>query len=420
MKKTIFLAAICAVFLCSCETNDIHQTEDSRSGNGVKTPKQLNFSSTDEQLLYRTNEFSFNFLAYVSDNEEDRQNIILSPLSAGMMLGLLMNGATDETLAEIQTTLGFEGLSQDDINAYYQQLIETLPALDTVTRVSIANSIWVDNAFPVKQKFIDINNQYLHATSRNVDMKDNKTADIINKWAADNTNNLIKQVVRPGDIYNSVLILANALYFKGIWNDEFKKNDTRDQVFTTLRGEQKNVPMMHRSDNYRYGESKFGQLLELPYKGGRYCMDIILPSKETEVEDVAEELSVEEWSNILNDTYYPEVNVALPKFKLSYSRNITDDLQTLGIRRAMQTSAQFSLISDINTYLSWVKQFCYLSVDETGTEAAAVTIGGMEATSAGPQRPKDFIADRPFIIIIREKTYGTILFTAIIGDPTEE
>lgn len=405
----------------ACDNNLTVRNDDNKEpvGNGVKTPKQLSFSSADEQLLYRTNEFSFNLLSYVS-GEEVKPNVILSPLSASMMLGMVMNGADGETLSEMQIALGFEGLSQDDINAYYKQLVETLPALDTVTIVKIANSIWIDNAFPVKQGFVDVNRQSFNAAAGNVDMHDASTAGLINKWAADNTNNLIKNVVSPEDIYDCVMILANALYFKGLWEGEFDEYATRERPFHLLGGGQKNVMMMHRTDHLAYAETEAGQLLELPYKGGQYCMDILLPAQGSDIKDVVSQLTVEKWDGYLAQKYYPEVNVALPKFKLKYNRSLTDDLRAIGIRRALSPAAQFPLISDISTYLAWVKQFCYLAVDEKGSEAAAVTIGGNYTTSVELNPIIDFIADRPFLVVIREKSYGTILFTALIGDPTAE
>ena len=413
MKRLLILFPAIVLFFSACEKNAPVE------GNGVKTPKQLSFSTSDEQLLYRTNEFSFNLLSQVSGSEE-MPNVILSPLSASMLLGMVMNGADGETLQEMQEALGFEGFTQEQINAYYKQLAEKLPALDTQTIVKIANSLWIDNTFPVKQDFVEVNRESFNATSRNVDMADGGTADIINRWAADNTNNLIKKVVSANDIKDCAMILANALYFKGIWEDEFKESKTRERQFTMFDGATKNVKMMHRSAYYRYAKSDDVQWLELPYKGGQYCMDIVLPEQGNNIKDVVKDLTAESWNELLAQSYFPEVNLALPKFTLRYNRTLTDDLRAIGIERALSRQAQFPFISDVSTYLAWVKQCCYLAVDEKGTEAAAVTVGGLAATSAGPESIINFVVDRPFLVVIREKTYGTILFTAIVGDPTAE
>ena len=121
------------------------------SGNGVTQPKRLQFTPAEQQLVQDCNDFSFNLLAQTASDEQ-QENIILSPLSASMLLGMLMNGADDETLRQIQQVVGFDDNTPlSDINAYYRQLIDALPALDTETRLSLANGIWVKETFPVKR-----------------------------------------------------------------------------------------------------------------------------------------------------------------------------------------------------------------------------------------------------------------------------
>ena len=338
----------------------------------MRQPKPMTFASADEQLLYRTNEFTFNLTSLVCKNS-DKKNIILSPLSASIMLGLVMNGADGETLQQMQRTLGFEGLTQAEINEWYKSLIELLPTLDAETIVKIANSLWVKNGFPVLPEYIATNQQYFHAETDNVDMTDPATAARINQWAADNTNDLIKHVVSPEDISECVMILANALYFKGKWETAF--------------------------DPAYYADVPQGQLLEMGYKGGKYCMDVLLPTKGLDARQVVADLTADEWKIMLCNLQCTDVWVRFPKFKLTYSRMLTDDLRAAGMPRALSPAAEFPHVSQVPTYLSWVKQVCYLAVDETGTEAAAVTIGGYEATSMPPE-PKEFIVNRPFFLAV--------------------
>ena len=215
------------------------------------------------------------------------------------------------------------------------------------------------------------------------------------------------------------MALVNALYFKAKWQDKFKKADTKPQVFTTLSGEQIQANMLRRTGSMRYGEDKDYQLLELPYKGGKYCADIILPAKGIDVRRWVEELDAERWQQMLNGTSYPEVEMALPKFALKYSRRLNDDLSALGMTDAFGTKANFSRLSNEDTYVDLIHQYTFMQVDEEGTEAAAVTIG-IVAPKAADIPEKYFIADRPFVLIIRERDYGTILFTAIIGHPAWE
>ena len=437
MKNKLFLSLLISACICACNTKPVNpavepekstdtttvvdttvvvpvDTTNNEVADGVRTPKQITFTSVDEQLLYRTNEFSFNLLSYVSQHE-DKPNIILSPLSASMMLGMCMNGADDETLEQMQKVLGFEGLTEEQINEYYHNLIVNLPQLDTVTKLSIANSIWIDYRFPVKPNFIDINQQTFNAASQNVDMANSETVDIMNKWAADNTNNLIPKIVEQKDIVECVMVLANALYFKSLWDKKFDEKRTSDSQFTTFAGSKMSVKMMVLDDELKYTNLPTSKLLELDYLGGQYCMDILLPTANNDIRDIVAELTIDDWNSYLSMLHPKSVYVNLPKFQLRYDRNLTGDLKALGISRAFKPIAQFSRISTIPTYLSWVKQLCYLSVDEEGTEAAAVTVGGFETTGMPEYEP--FIVDHPFLVVIREKKFGTILFTAIISQP---
>lgn len=409
MKK--FLIIACAAILCACNGT---QPENG----GMRQPKQKSFASADEQLCYRTNEFTFNLTSLVCKNP-DKENIILSPLSASLMLGMLMNGADGETLTQMQQVLGFEGLTPAEINDWYANLLQTLPALDDVTTVNIANSLWVKNEFPVLEDFIAVNRQFFDATADNVDMADPATADRINQWAADNTNNLIKQVVTTDEISPCVMLLANALYFKSKWSTPFEEAATYDAEFYPLTSSVTKVPTMRGTVNAPYADTKEGQLLELDYKGSKFCMDILLPEQGKDIRKVLAGFTAEDWSDRLARLRYADVHVALPKLDLHYSRMLTDDLKAAGMPKALSPAAEFPHISGIPTYLSWVKQVCHLTVDESGTEAAAVTIGGMLESCAltEPMEYKEFFANRPYLIVIREKEQGNILFTAMITNP---
>ena len=392
------------------------------SGNGVSQPRKLQLSVAEQGLVQDCNDFSFNLLAQAASNEK-QENIILSPLSASMLLGMLMNGADGETLAQMQQVTGFEDdATIEEINAYYKQLIDVLPALDTETTVRLANGIWVREDFPVIEDFIQACKQSFEAEAKNVPtFVDNNVLNEINRFAAQHTNNLIKQVIDPSMVdENTAMALVNALYFKAKWQDKFKKADTKPQVFTTLSGEQIQAKMLRRTGSMRYGEEKDYQLLELPYKGGKYCADIILPAKGIDIRKWVEDLDAERWQQMLNGTSYPEVEMALPKFALKYSRRLNDDLKALGMSDAFGEKADFSRLSKEETYVDLIHQYTFMQVDEEGTEAAAVTIGLMVDKAAIDMPEKRFIADRPFVLLVREKDYGTILFAAIIGHPEWE
>ena len=386
----------------------------------VKEPKSLQFSAAENQMVNECNAFSFNLLTQVATTEE-QENVVLSPLSASMLLGMLMNGADGETLAQIQAVTGFGAEATiEDINAYYKQLIEVLPNLDAYTNVGIANGIWVKDEFPVYEAFMQACKQNFDAQAKNVPtFVDDKVLKDINDFAAQHTNNRINQIINRGMVSEqTMMVLLNALYFKALWKDKFDKNYTLQQTFTTLKDAKIQVDMMRLYDKRQlYGETEDCQLVELPYKGDQYVADIILPAKDTDIRTWMKTLDAERWQQLIKGIYSTEVNLGLPKFKLNYERELTDDLAALGMPAAFTPFADFSRLSEQPTYISLIKQKTFIQVDEEGTEAAAVTIGIDVAASAGPDYVKEFIADRPFLFVIRERTYGTILFTAIIGHP---
>ncbi len=409
MKKVfLFGAMLCMLVACN-------------GGNGVTQPKKLKLNSTEKELVNHCNDFSFNLLAQVASDDKS-ENVVLSPLSASMLLGMLMNGADGETLAQMQAVTGFgSDVAIEDINAYYRQLIDVLPALDKYTNVNLANGIWVREDFPVRETFVEACKKSFDAEAKNVpSFLDDKVLDEINKFAAKHTNNRIKKVIDRGMVNeNTAMALLNALYFKSIWKDKFKKSDTNKQNFTTINGENIQTDMMHNTEEWKYGEAEDYQFVELPYKGYAYCADIVLPAKGIDIRTWLKSLTAERWEKMVsdNDNWYAEVTLSLPKFSLNYTRFLNDDLKALGMTDAFDaTKANFYSLSERPSVLDLVQQYTFMQVDESGTEAAAVTIGLNKAEAACP----DFATltiDRPFLFVIREREYGTILFTALIGHP---
>ena len=407
MKKVfLFGAMLCMLVACN-----------GKNGNGVTQPKKLKLNSTEKELVNHCNDFSFNLLAQVASNDES-ENVVLSPLSASMLLGMLMNGADGETLAQMQVVTGFgSDVAIEDINAYYRQLIDVLPALDKYTNVNLANGIWVREDFPVRETFVEACKKSFDAEAKNVpSFSDDKVLEEINKYAAKHTNNRIKKVIDKSMVNDAtVMALLNALYFKSEWAQKFKKSDTQKQSFTTLNGKKIQTDMMYNGAEWKYGRGEDYQLVELPYQGDAYCADIILPAEGIDIRTWTKSLNAERWQEMIDRIYSTEVTLLLPKFSLNYQRSLAGDLQALGITDAFGGTANFSRLSEMRTFIDLFLQYTFMQVDEEGTEAAAVTVATMGLTAAS--LPKQLTIDRPFLFVIREREYGTILFTALIGHP---
>jgi len=379
-------------------------------------PGEVHTVQIPARISAGTNDFAFDFFKNLQESEKADGNLFVSPLSLHMALGMLLNGAENETAAEILKTLKMEGVSLADLNAAYKTLLNDMPVADSKVTLGLANSVWYKNTFQVETDFKNVLNKSFNAEVTGLEF--NKTAlDKINQWASDKTNGKIKKVLDQLDP-NSVMFLLNALYFKGDWAAKFDSKNTQDKAFHLQTGTDKNVKMMYNNGDYAAVSTDKYLAAKLPYGNGQFEMTVLLPQAGTSITDLLSSFKTEDWTKIQSITGKGKVNVGLPRFKLDYSIQLNKTLEKMGLSRVFTNSAEFGKISkSTQTLVSLVKQDTYLGIDEKGTEAAAVTVIGMLATNAGPTEPLQIICDRPFGIIISEKTSNTILFMGRIMNP---
>ena len=297
--------------------------------------------------------------------------------------------------------------------------------------MKIADAIWVDDQCHAKKDFIGINKMYYLADVVNLDLQDQLAPKAINDWANKNTKGLIKEVINEPFSDDARMVLTNAIYFKGNWQVEFKKSATRDEDFTTTEGKTVTVSMMNMNEKVMVTrapawicstegglESYGARMLRLYFKDKAYCMDIILPREGVSCDEYLTMLNMQALQLLETALGEYDVEVKLPKFTLKYHRDLNDDMKTLGMTDAFSGQlANFSGIAEEPLYLSKLFQDSFLEVDEAGAKAAAVTVATMDYTSAEPDVVPPFIVNRPFLLFIRECTYGTILFAGKIGHP---
>jgi len=368
----------------------------------------------DTEFIAKSNDFSFRLFDEVISTEPNDKNILISPLSINIALGMLLNGAEANTADQIISTLGLEGTNMEEINAGYSNLISALPNLDQNVTMSIANSVWYDHGFQVKDPFLQSLEDGFNADVNAGDFSDSNTKDLINNWVKDNTNGLIEKII-DSISPREVMFLINALYFKGDWTYQFDASKTSKQVFTNSNGVEKQVDMMLQNDlKVRGTGGEDFSIFELAYgKEERYALRILLPHYDKSLDEILGDDSNLAWNGSLALGSEFEVTVGLPKFEIKDEYELNGILKTLGITDAFEhQKANLSKIADEPLNVSKVKHKTFMKVDESGTEAAAVTSIGIEATSL----PPSYICDRPFAFYIYEREMGNILFMGKVVD----
>jgi serine protease inhibitor len=374
----------------------------------------------ERQVIQASNTFAFDILRETV-RQQPAANTFLSPLSASLALGMTMNGARGATLDGMRSTLGFEGMELTAIQQSYRDLIDLLLDLDDNVDMRLANSIWARQGFPFHDAFLQTNQQYFDAHTATLDFSAANASATINQWVDEHTGGKIKEIVPnpiPADI---VMYLINAVYFKGDWRERFDRADTRDAPFTLAGGSKKTVRMMKRVGTVRYHEDAPAgvQIIELPYSRGAFAMTIVLPAANSDVNALVATLDAQRWNDWTDRLIEKKVDLSMPRFRIEYETTMNDPLVTLGMgaafRRAPGTDFTGMSPRGLDLYISEVKQKTFVDVNEDGTEAAAATSVGIGVVCAcGPQT---VVIDRPFVVALRERFSGTILFLGTIGSP---
>ena len=383
---------------------------DPRNGAEEITRLPRALSASEIEVIGASNRFAFGLLAQASRPNE---NLFLSPLSASMALGMTMNGAAGETWNQMRDVLGFGGLSEEEINAAYQSLLELLVGLDPSVETAIGNSVWTRQGFPVHADFLAAVRASFDAEVAEIDFANPSASGRINGWVRSATNGRIEDIVPaviPADV---VMYLINAIYFKAPWTLRFDPADTRDAPFHLDDGSTRTVPLMNlRRDLPHFGNDRF-QAVDLPYGGAAFSMTIVLPQPDVRVDDLAASLDAATWQDMTGGFRERDIEVFLPRFRMAYERTLNDDLAALGMVDAFDHRADLSRLSPVGgLWISSVRQKSWVDVNEEGTEAAAATV-----VTVVESAPPDFRADRPFLFFIRERLSGTILFAGKFASP---
>ncbi|HOP69282.1 MAG TPA: serpin family protein [Bacillota bacterium] len=377
------------------------------SGNSLTT-EDYQLEAVSQDLVSANNGFAF--AVFKTLNEEEKQeNLFISPFSIATALTMTYNGARGTTREAMARTLGYDSLELEAINKSYLNLLSYLGGTDPKIRLNIANSLWIREGAPIKEDFIDRNQEYFQAQVEALDFSKAAAVEQINNWISQATQGKIQRMLEPPIPPDVVLYLINAIYFKGQWAGPFDPERTFDADFTTGSGEKATVKMMTRRGKAGYLEAEGYKAAKLPYGGGKMAMYCLLPDEGTEINELAAQLDAQEWDKIRREIAEMEdVLLQMPRFKVEYGiKNLNDALKALGMEEAFGGTADFSGMGE-GLYISRVLHKAVIEVNEEGSEAAGATVVEMRETAA--LEPARFIADRPFLFIIAEEETGSILF----------
>jgi serpin B len=368
------------------------------------------------------NALTVDLLQQLASSQPDA-NFVDSAYSLATALAMLELGAEGDTQTQIGTVLHSAGVTPELQAAAWKQLDASLLATAQADGISldVANAIWLQQGLRFNATFLNTLVQNFSAPSSQVDFSGDPqgAANLINQWVSNATHGMIPAVV-SADVQSLKLVLADAIYFDAHWLQQFIANYTSPEPFFRPDGSQVSAQMMHGElwtlPTY-IGDGVTA--VEMPYVGGHFVADVIMPTSQT-IGDFVASLTPATLTGIEQSlTSTPYVNLTMPKFDISSQESLIPMLQTLGMTNAFGAAADFSGIDggrDLQVGL--VEQRAVMQVDEVGTTAAAATvIGGLGG--GGPLPPITYVAiDHPFLFVIRDTVTGAIVFTAQVVDPT--
>ena len=367
------------------------------------------------------NSFSFNIFEELF--EEDNNNLFISPYSIFTALAMTYEGAKGETAEEMADVLHVEQ-DNESFHLYMKTLYDVLNIQNINYNISTANALWVKKNLQLLEEYLNIIREFYGGDATEVDYSNpSESAAIINQWVKNQTNGLIEDLITADSISPlTVLILTNAIYFKGIWETQFDVVNTTDRPFETTSGSTIEVPTMNlvgTGDVFSYTETDEVQVLEMPYTGDDISMIVVLP-KNNDLSSIINSVDNDmfsTWMDSLDETY---VDIYFPKFEVETSYSLNDYLKALGMNIPFSSSADFSGITGAkDLFISGVVHKAFIDVNEEGTEAAAATGVTMATGVNGGDSSKIFDCNHPFLYLIYHKQTETILFMGSITDPTE-
>ena len=396
------------------ETGDSSKIQRDSVYNMLPETRNIILSNEQRQLVEKSNAFSYNLYKLASSTDLQKgKSLLMSPLSAMYVLGMLNEGAIGNTEKELSSLFSLPSGSKDIINAYCQTLLTQAPLADPSTTLQIANIVAVSQDIELSQLFKSQMQQFYLAETASLDFSKSNALQYLNNWCKDNTHGMIPSIIESLSP-DTRMALLNAVFFKATWTDKFDPKDTRDETFTSEDSLMTiSIPMMHRKAVAMYSPGDIFSILCLPYgSGSNWQMMVMLPNEGKNVDDIINSLTITPWETQWSknrDCY--EVDIKMPRFSTVSDIVLNEIIAQMGATLMFSEAANFSMMTEKgeSIMVSLLKQKAAIEVSEEGTKASAVT-AAMAETALPHTKKIDFYANRPFVYIIREASSGATFF----------
>ncbi|XP_059966014.1 serpin B6 isoform X1 [Mesoplodon densirostris] len=380
--------------------------------------------ATMDALSEANGTFALTLLKHLG--EDNSKNVFISPISISSALAMVFMGAKGNTAAQMSQALSLSRSSSGggDVHQDFQNLLTEVNRTGTQYLLRTANRLFGEKTYDFLPSFKDSCRKFYQAEMEELDFISaaEESRKHINTWVAQRTEGKIIDLLSPDSVDSRTsLVLVNAIYFKGNWENQFNKQHTKERPFRVSKNVEKPVQMMFMKSTFKmtYIPEIFTKILVLPYVGSELNMIIMLPDENTDLKTVEKELTYEkfvEWTSpdLMDEE---EVEVSLPKFKLQESYDMEGVLRALGVTDAFESArADFSAMSSrSNLCLSRVAHKAFVEVDEAGTEAAAATAAVLMLRCA--RITPRFCADHPFLFFIQHSKTRALLFCGRLSCP---
>lgn len=413
----ILMTTLLPLSFAACSSDDNIKDEHEELVNLLPETRSVQLSAEQKKLVETNNDFAFKFFnqvyaSAVQDNQA--QSIASSPLGVAYMLGMLNAGAEGNTKSEILNFLGFDGVADNDVNAYFSALLKQLPEADKNVTLLTANALYLNKNYSFSDAYLQTMKRDFEAQLETVDFSNEQDVlKRINGWANNKTKGMIPAIMDKVEPL-TVACLLNSIYFKGNWASRFDVKRTANESFNIAPGKGVTVPMMHNYVAIKAAQNDDYAMVNIPFGNGlAWHMYVLLPNDTKTVADVLRGLNNESWKKMLQSQKTMEMDLKIPRFTTSSSLDLKPILQNCGIKEVFTKKSKLSKIvkSEIPLFISKMDQNVKFGVDEDGVKMATITKAEMEFTSAYllHNDKGKFYADSPFVYIISEASSGVIL-----------